>query len=64
MTDLRKRSLLKTAALSALAATALVACGKKDEPAPAPAVVAPPAARPVTDPPPLDPGRGRGGPAI
>ena len=44
MTDLRKRSLLKTAALSALAATALVACGKKDEPAPAPAVVAPPAA--------------------
>ncbi len=45
MTDLRKRSLLKTAALSALAATALVACGKKDEPAPAPAVVAPPAAQ-------------------
>ena len=35
MTDLRKRSLLKTAALSALAAAALVACGKKDEPAPA-----------------------------
>ena len=44
MTDLRKRSLLKTAALSALAATALVACGKKDEPAPAAVVAAPPAA--------------------
>ncbi|MFN8034067.1 MAG: hypothetical protein U0Q47_12330 [Mycobacterium sp.] len=27
-------------------------------------VVAPPAARPITDPPPLGPGRGRGGPAI
>ena len=35
MTDLRKRSLIKTAALSALAAAALVACGKKDAPAPA-----------------------------
>ena len=45
MTDLRKRSLLKTAALSALAATALVACGKKEEPAAAPAVAAPPAAQ-------------------
>ena len=35
MTDLHKRSLIKTAALSALAAAALVACGKKDAPAPA-----------------------------
>ena len=42
MTDLRKRSLIKTAALSALAAAALVACGKKD--APAPAAVTPDAA--------------------
>ena len=45
MTDLRKRSLLKTAALSALAATALVACGKKDEPAPTAAVAPTPAAQ-------------------
>ena len=40
MTDHRKRSLLKLAALAA-AASALVACGKKDEPAPAPAAEAP-----------------------
>ena len=37
MTDLQKRSLLKVAALSAVAAAALVGCGKKEEPAPAPA---------------------------
>ncbi|WP_375574529.1 BMP family ABC transporter substrate-binding protein [Paracidovorax oryzae] len=35
MTDLHKRSLMKAAALSALAAAALAGCGKKDEPAPA-----------------------------
>ena len=52
MTDLRKRSLLKTAALSALAATALVACGKKDEPAAAPAA-APQAAAPAASTEPL-----------
>jgi basic membrane protein A len=45
MTDLQKRSLLKVAALSAVAAAALVGCGKKEEPAaaapaPAPAPVA------------------------
>ncbi|WP_332814253.1 BMP family ABC transporter substrate-binding protein [Ramlibacter sp.] len=40
MTDLKKRSLLQVAALSAVAATALVACGKKEEPAPAPAPTA------------------------
>ncbi|BFO54364.1 BMP family ABC transporter substrate-binding protein [Acidovorax sacchari] len=34
MTDLHKRSLMKAAALSALAAAALSGCGKKDEPAP------------------------------
>ena len=32
MTDLKKRSLLKLAALSALAAAALVGCGKKEAP--------------------------------
>ena len=42
MTDLPKRSLLKFAALSAVAAAALVGCGKKEAP-PAPAPVAAPA---------------------
>ena len=37
MTDLRKRSLLKIASLTAVASAALVGCGKKEEPAPAPA---------------------------
>jgi basic membrane protein A len=37
MTDLQKRSLLKLAALSAVAAAALAGCGKKEEAAPAPA---------------------------
>jgi basic membrane protein A len=37
MTDLQKRSLLKLAALTAVASAALVGCGKKEEPAPAPA---------------------------
>jgi basic membrane protein A len=37
MTDLQKRSLLKLAALSAVASAALIGCGKKEEPAPAPA---------------------------
>ena len=42
MTDLQKRSLLKVAALSAIAAAALVGCGKKEEAAPAaPAAPAP-----------------------
>ena len=44
MTDLRKRSLFQMAALTAVAATALVACGKKDEPAPTPAPAPAPAA--------------------
>ena len=35
MTDLQKRSLLKLAALSAVAAAVLMGCGKKSEPAPA-----------------------------
>ena len=37
MTDLHKRSMFKWAALSAVAAAALVGCGKKEEAAPAPA---------------------------
>ena len=40
MTDLHKRSLIKVAALSAVAAAALAGCGKKEEPAPAPAPAA------------------------
>ena len=40
MTDLHKRALVKVIALSAVAAAALVACGKKEEAAPAPAPVA------------------------
>jgi basic membrane protein A and related proteins len=48
MTDLQKRSLLKLAALSAVAAAALVGCGKKEEPAPAAAPApAPVAAAPA-----------------
>ena len=43
MTDLQKRSLLKLAALSAVAALALAGCGKKEAP-PAPAATAPAAA--------------------
>ena len=52
MTDLKKRSMLKLAALSAVAAAALVGCGKKEEPAPAPAP-APVAAAPAPKPEPL-----------
>ncbi|MGC1174693.1 BMP family ABC transporter substrate-binding protein [Polaromonas sp.] len=44
MTDMQKRSLLKLAALSAVASAALMGCGKKEEPAP------PPAAAPVAAP--------------
>ncbi|MFD0668912.1 BMP family ABC transporter substrate-binding protein [Ramlibacter sp. MAHUQ-53] len=40
MTDLKKRSMLQVAAVTALAATALVGCGKKEEAAPAPAASA------------------------
>ncbi|MBG6070389.1 MULTISPECIES: BMP family ABC transporter substrate-binding protein [unclassified Polaromonas] len=39
MTDLQKRSLLKLAALSAVAAAALMGCGKKEAAAPVPAPV-------------------------
>ncbi len=47
MTDLNKRSMLKVAALSAVAAAALVGCGKKDAaPAAAPAASAASAAKP------------------
>ena len=51
MTDLQKRSLLKLAALSAVAAAALMGCGKKEEaapaPAPAPVAAAPAKAEPL-----------------
>ncbi|MFL6692124.1 MAG: BMP family ABC transporter substrate-binding protein, partial [Ramlibacter sp.] len=54
MTDLNKRSLLQLAALTAVAATALVGCGKKEEaaapaaaPAPATAAAPAPAAAPL-----------------
>jgi basic membrane protein A len=40
MTDFHKRSLLKVAALTAVAGAALVGCGKKEEPAPAAAPAA------------------------
>jgi len=46
MTHLNKRSLLRVAALSALAAGTLVACGKKEEPAPAAPTAAAPAPKP------------------
>src|SRR5574343_1649217 len=46
MIDLKKRSMLQVAALTAVAASALVACGKKEEAAPAPAS-APAAAAPA-----------------
>jgi len=49
MTDLQKRALLRLAALSAVAAAALVGCGKKEEvaPAPVPAAAAPAKAEPL-----------------
>jgi len=49
MTDLQKRSLLKLAALTAVAAAALAGCGKKEEvaPAPVPAAAAPAKAEPL-----------------
>jgi len=50
MNDLNKRSLLKLAAVTALASAALVGCGKKEEaaaPAAAPAAAAPTAAAPA-----------------
>ena len=52
MTDLNKRSMLKIAAMSAIATAALVGCGKKEEPkpAPAPAAAAAPAPAPKADP--------------
>src|SRR5213595_373095 len=49
--DMKKRSLLRLAALSALAAGALVACSKSEAPAPAPAAT--PAAAPAAKPEPL-----------
>ncbi len=51
MTDMKKRSLLKLATLSALAAGALAGCSKTETPAPAPApTAAAPAAAPKPEP--------------
>ncbi len=52
MTDLQKRSLLKLAALTAVASAALMGCGKKEEPAPV-AAPAPAASAPAPKPEPL-----------
>ncbi len=52
MTDTQRRTLLKVAALTAVASAALVGCGKKEEPAPAPAP-APVASAPAPKPAPL-----------
>jgi simple sugar transport system substrate-binding protein len=52
MTDLQKRSLMKLAALTAVASAALVGCGKKEEPAPV-AAPAPAASAPAPKPEPL-----------
>ncbi|MBK6591398.1 MAG: BMP family ABC transporter substrate-binding protein [Burkholderiales bacterium] len=52
MTDLQKRTLLKVAALTAVASATLVGCGKKEEPAPVPAP-APVASAPAPKPDPL-----------
>ena len=54
MTDFQKRSLLKLAALTAVASAALVGCGKKEEPAPVAAPApAPAASAPAAKPEPL-----------
>ena len=52
MTDFQKRSLLKIAALTAVASAALVGCGKKEEAAPV-AAPAPAASAPAPKPEPL-----------
>ena len=50
MTDLSKRSLMKLAALTAVASAALIGCGKKEEVAPAPAPAAAVAEAPKAEP--------------
>ncbi|MFN7444677.1 MAG: BMP family ABC transporter substrate-binding protein [Curvibacter sp.] len=47
MTDLTTRRLFQAAAISTIAAAALIGCGKKDEPATTPAPAAPPKAAPL-----------------
>jgi len=47
MTDFQKRALLKVAAITTIAAAALVGCGKKEETKPAAAAPAAPAAAPA-----------------
>ncbi len=58
MTDFKKRSLLKIAALTVVTSAALMGCSKKEEPAPAPApapVAAAPAPAPAPEPPKPEP---------
>ncbi len=55
MTDLQKRSLLRIAALTAVAGAVLVGCGKKEEPKPAAAAPAPAASAAAAPPAPPKP---------
>ena len=55
MTDLQKRSLLKAAALTAIASAVLVGCGKKEEAKPVAAAPAAAASAPAAPPPPPKP---------
>ena len=50
MTDLQKRSLLRIAALTAVASAALMGCGKKEAPAPAASAPAAAASAPKAEP--------------
>jgi simple sugar transport system substrate-binding protein len=50
MTDLQKRTLMRIAALTAVASAALVGCGKKEEPAPAASAPAAAASAPKAEP--------------
>ena len=55
MTDLQKRSLIRVAALTAIASAALVGCGKKEEAKPVAAAPAAAASAPAAPPPPPKP---------
>ncbi len=55
MTDLQKRSLIRVAALTAIASAALVGCGKKEEVKPVAAAPAAAASAPAAPPPPPKP---------
>ncbi len=55
MTDLQKRSLIRVAALTAIASAALIGCGKKEEAKPVAAAPAAAASAPAAPPPPPKP---------